>query len=70
MYYVLYVCGTDAVIVTAFLNSVDKQFGNMVPLGPSPGHQTSVNNSSSAAASGTKNTIVVICIYTHLCMRI
>jgi len=31
----------------------------MVPLGPSPGHQTSVNNSSSATASGTKNAIVV-----------
>lgn len=32
----------------------------MVPLGPTPGHQTSINNSSSAPSSGTKGSSTVV----------
>lgn len=32
----------------------------MVPLGPSPGHQTSVNNTATAPSTGTKSSSTLV----------
>lgn len=37
----------------------------MVPLGPTPGHQTSLNNSSSTPSSGTKGSSAVVSFFDH-----
>lgn len=42
----------------------------MVPLGPSPGHQTSVNNTATAPASGTKSSSTLVSKLNNLCSNI